>query len=545
MKKIISILTLLIFILSLISFVSATSFTPIFCNDYEFTCCNEDKGPKQFKIKEQYQSMLCPTNALYCEVTDITTEIAGSNNYYVGSVNCQYKNPWYSTPFWQCDDERKVSTTSYRLEPGQQIYPDRVSIGSTSMQYNIQGVWPILHFTGTAASTTGIPVLGADGCKFNPINNKVYTTTSSLYGLRQVSSYTVSPDNCILAFQSGNRHICGYKEESCSYDQDCGGHTYGNKECNGRTLQTYGCRTYGSKLPLERDVGPFDSMFEITPSQPTTGNADFGKRCEIVSSKTVQCCGDTDCGTNYFCDINDFTCKRNVQCTYDYDCGVSEQCDYISKKLKTPVCQAGTCDFLEVSVQCCNNDNCAQNEYCDSNYQCQVSQQNLLPCNAECCVGKPGYVDKPCPIGEVCCGDGSCAVSISQCGNEGVTESIAMNNCADGIDNDNDNLIDNEDPGCLNCVIEGQQYAYDAKDCCQAQDGRFVPGKQPPWYQFWEESVPDKCLKQSTPMLIIGGLLLLAAIILSIFMPVNLTLWIIIAVVAAIIALIGFIGFQI
>ena len=45
-----------------------------------------------------------------------------------------------------------------------------------------------------------------------------------------------------MTWNAGSRHICGNLEEQCSSDSDCSGHTYGNKECYQRTLQSYGCR---------------------------------------------------------------------------------------------------------------------------------------------------------------------------------------------------------------------------------------------------------------------------------------------------------------
>ncbi|MBA7649823.1 hypothetical protein ES703_57622 [subsurface metagenome] len=267
---------------------------------------------------------------------------------------------------------------------------------------------PRLDFCGRAGCTVGVPVAGADQCTFHPNLNTVYTSTSALTGKVITISYTVPMASCVLAFQSGDRHICGYKEETCERDTDCGGHTYGNVECIGRTKQTYGCRSFGTPIS-EHDRGPFDFGWGSDAYQ-TSANT-FGKRCEIIRAEPVQCCGDTDCGTGMFCDVNTFTCKESVECTYDYQCGVSVQCDFSTKTLKTPVCRIGKCTFDEVSVECCNDQQCPSGFFCNADKECEERAIIKKQCPFECCEGEDLYFDRLCPESKPHCVDGACLVT--------------------------------------------------------------------------------------------------------------------------------------
>lgn len=375
MKKFILFLIVGVF---LINFVwAAETFTPIFCNDYEFTCCGGKVESTQSYSVSDESAWTCPIYAYKCIILGVNKP--DTVEWAVGSSNCHLESYWYGAHAWQCDDEAKHQ---YEMIPNSQVYVRSKTwdvVGDTNALVEIKIIRPQLGFCGRSGgggeeTTCGVEVSGADGCKFSPINNVVYTSTSSLTGKTQTSSYTVSMQQCVLAFQSGDRHICGYKEESCSLDNDCGGHTYGNKECNGRILQNYGCRDYGTPID-EKDRGPFDSGWGSDKQKPSqSGNADFGKRCEIINAENVECCGDTDCGTNYFCDKSTFTCKENVECNKDYDCGVSVQCDQYTLTLKKPRCNNGKCGFDESKVECCSNTNC-NGGYCDE-YKCQSSSSN-------------------------------------------------------------------------------------------------------------------------------------------------------------------------
>jgi len=370
MKKIILSLVFLIVLITLgtLSWAEEIKFTPIFCNDYEFTCCSEELISTNSHSITDESSWSCPSTAYRCEIVSSSTN---DYDYIVGSQNCRIETGFLQGHWWECDDE---NINIKNLNPNSQVYLRQKGLqwGDVTATVEIKIFKTRLDFCGRAGCTQGIPVSGADGCKFNPTNGLVYTTTNSLSGKVDAASYTVPMSKCVLAFQTGDRHICGYKEESCYSDNDCSGHTYGNKECNGRKIQTYGCMDYGSEVN-EENRGPFDSGWGTDKQKPLqSGDADFGKRCEIINAEEVQCCGDTDCGTDYFCDKSTFTCKENAECKKDYDCGVSTQCDSYTNTLKKPVCKDEKCVFEEIKVECCSNENCGVEGYCDQ-YKCKGS----------------------------------------------------------------------------------------------------------------------------------------------------------------------------
>jgi len=384
-----------------------TDFTPVFCNDYEFTCCTEKVGPiaSTFDISDE-RAYRCPLVATKCEIGGVDG-ILPAISTYIGSENCKVDNGFFGDRY-KCSDEQRSSRKT--LLPGESMWimQDQVKTANTAGRLtNVKVYITQLNFCGTSGCVQGVPVLGSDQCKFNPELNTIYTSTSSLSGKKNVASYTVPKGDCVLSFQSGNRHICGYLEETCSRDSDCTGHTYGNQECIGRTLQTYGCRDFGNRI-IGGDVGPFDSLWNSGSDVQRNSANTFGSRCEITRAEQVQCCGDNDCGGKQFCDTSDFKCKEDVQCNKDYDCGVSIQCDFSTKTLKTPVCSSGMCDFSEVDVMCCTDINCPTDSYCSADRECVKKQIGKTACVFECCEDEELYFDRNCPDDRPICKDNSC-----------------------------------------------------------------------------------------------------------------------------------------
>ena len=374
MKKYILLLILGIF---LISFVLAEgTFTPIFCNDYEFTGCYEEIESTNNYLVTDEQPWVCPDYATKCEVTSTPNE-----EVWIGSQNCALTDTlWCVT--WECDD----GVQGLRImSPGDNIYLKKCS-RDLEDTLQIEIYVSKLKYSGSSCGAGGVPVSGADGCSFQPNGGKIYDL--GMQNPQQVTSFVVplttpSP-TCIMSWISGKRHICGYKEESCSIDSDCGGHTYGNKECSSKTLQEYGCSNYGQDISsnLEEVSGGLlntegDSEgYNDDANAPSSGEADFGKRCEIISSTPVQCCGDTDCGNEMFCDIETFTCQEKAKCKEDSDCGVSLQCDWTTNLLKTPKCENKKCIYSESNVGCCLDKNCEEGYFCNSEKECEEKTLN-------------------------------------------------------------------------------------------------------------------------------------------------------------------------
>jgi len=380
-----------------------STFTPIYCNDYEFTCCREKKDFESTITLKLTEAVKCPSNANKCQI--LSHNSAGG--LYVGSQNCRIGKRLIFFDAWICDGEKIVPNAfPLTIKAGEYAYFDRTAT-LTYNSYSNQ-----LIFCGRSGCDIGVPVSGADGCTFQT-NKDIYdpNTGSLLKQSTGTISYTVNNNECVLSYQQGDRHVCGNFEEICSSNADCGGHTYGNMECNARTLQVYGCNKLGNIVPS----GVVQVNGEYTHYDTTQSKGDYGNipssRCAIQSANQVQCCGDADCGSNALCDNNPssptaWTCKAKatVQCQQDSDCGVSTQCNINTKEIQKPYCTAlGKCDFKKIDdVQCCSNADCASGSFCDNDKKCKQSSVPKTTCIAECCVGEANYFDKPCPTGSNC-----------------------------------------------------------------------------------------------------------------------------------------------
>ena len=372
-------------------------FTPIYCNDYSFTCCiNQVESANTKSISDEIYFQ-CPLTASKCMIGSHSTSSSLNEEWYTGSVNCRMRSFLWDD-YWDCADESTGFQTE--LEPGEYIWAKvpGSEYATVTGTVNYETYEENLIFTGRAGSTVGVPVSGADGCSFNP--SATYKDGKLVDYEISATSYVVSEGDCIQTFVPGDRHICGNIEEQCDSDNDCDGHTYGNQECIGRTLQTYGCTQFGLPYYLET----YGSAVAYKPFEgDNDGNEDALSRCEITSSETVQCCGDNDCGSNAFCDKSTWTCQETAPCGQDSDCGVSEQCARDTKELKKPICLSGSCAFdIVQEVECCISEDCPLDYFCDADYTCKESIISKLNCPYECCVGEDSFFEKPCPSDKFC-----------------------------------------------------------------------------------------------------------------------------------------------
>lgn len=456
------------------------TFTPIYCNDYEFTCCTEHLDyTKTIDISQK--------TPFKCEGTKcIIKSISGYSSAYLGSISCKVEDPWYASPFYTCSNEKSISSFPYTMNTGEYLYGNDRRIGEYWFKASIEVYIKDLYFSGRAGSTTGVKI-PSDNCAFTFNPNTLYSTGTLKTQQVTGNSYTVPSGQCILAWQLGDRHICGNLEETCKLDSDCyGTYPYGqnrNQQCTARTLQTYGCRKLSPTLPEKRS-GTTD--IEI----PFSTGENFGtiiiSRCEITSAQPVQCCGDTDCGSSMVCDTTTFTCKepQKVKCNQDADCGVSVQCDYSTKLLKKPVCNsAGTfnsyCDYKTESVDCCIDQNCPSGQRCDITNKCvqRITPPQECPTNRECCVNDPLFIDRPCS-GDLTCVDGTCSKSSVCNKNKKCEPNIGENevNCPD-------------DCGGGICIYKGTVYNLDTKGCCDLKGGIWKTETSKSWWKFWEKPI--------------------------------------------------------
>lgn len=384
----------------------ASTFTPVYCNQYEFSCCNEKVASiSSYQITDEIP-FTCPDTASKCVVKSIP--IDANTVFYVGNTNCQIEGNILTGSYFKCSDEvngKTIMSPGDKLYLGGKYYPRGVNRKVTA-QVEISQLQ--LAFCGRAGCTTG-QVISSSNCVLTASIGTIFTQSGNNVGL----SYTVPKDNCALSWNSGDRTICGNLEEQCDSNSDCSGHTYGNQECTARTLQTYGCRNFGLPSGVTELADGSLKGADILPGISSPSYSGVKSRCEITSSQAVQCCGDTDCGSNMFCDKTSFTCKQTAQCSVNSDCGVTTQCDYSTKMLKTPICNsARQCSYKTESVDCCLDANCPSGYTCSSDKKCIQQSIVKIACTKECCSGETEFLDKACANGKFCvknvCTSNSC-----------------------------------------------------------------------------------------------------------------------------------------
>lgn len=273
-------------------------------------------------------------------------------------------------------------------------------------------------------------------CTFNP--GATYTNIGKLLTYDpDETSYVLQLGDCKQVWEAGDRHICANLEEQCDTDTDCGGHTYGNYECQGgNKLIYYGC----TQLNIPSSLTTYSDGVAYSPFSSEQSDQDLVKsRCELVPSQSrdVGCCSDAVCGSNAFCDTDTWTCETTKECTTDDDCktgGLDTECDFNIKQLKEAVCLSdGTCGWdKKQDIECCSDIDCSSGYFCDTDYKCKESipgtKQN---CPNECCVGETEYFDRDCPSGEFCvdnlCSSTGCTDD-SDCANDKICED---RNCID------------------------------------------------------------------------------------------------------------------
>ena len=116
MKKLILCLLFCIFLISLIN--ASEQFNPIFCNDYEFTCCGGKVDSTQTYHITDELSWTCPSEAHKCLVLGVPLN---SDNYiwYIGSENCHIEENWLWGQYYDCDD--KISSRT-EMFPNEEIF---------------------------------------------------------------------------------------------------------------------------------------------------------------------------------------------------------------------------------------------------------------------------------------------------------------------------------------------------------------------------------------------------------------------------------------
>jgi hypothetical protein len=328
-------------------------------------------------------------------------------------------------------------TISYRCTPSW-LLPNPAS----NVNFYFKGKFDRLVWCGQGptavscdAATSGVPVLGADGCAFNI--DKLKAEQPNLENLIlnvqgekvATKSYVVPEGQNIWVAYNGTRHVCGTLESECVTNEGCQhryplsfpiGSNLGNADVVGGRLIQYTCSETGAQTCSKWSgvVEGQGTCVEYTKKKQCSGGA-TGISAECVPYAST-------CGTNAFCDPNTLQCVSTgvVRCKSDKDpvCGMDTVCDRVSATLKEPYCRnpnttSSGCDFRTIrNISCCSKSDCASNEYCNTNYQCVKEIPGKVECPYECCNDDERYFDKPLDIGtRVCCPNHTLKDNILQC----------------------------------------------------------------------------------------------------------------------------------
>lgn len=282
--------------------------------------------------------------------------------------------------------------------------------------------------TSCDAGTSGVEILGADGCHYNvgmrpgATDPTVLNAQGNTIGSSQ-QSYPVPEGSNVWVPNPTKSYVCGTTQELCQFDTDCY-HRYpfswplnaglGNADIVGGQVVVYGCTAAGAEKCV--------SWSGVVEGLGTCLDIRRTNKCAIVQSNvyTAECNPLTStCGPNAFCDPVDLRCKPTgtVQCSYERDpvCGTTVQCDRATMTMKEPYCKnPGTlnsaCDFRVLqNVQCCGAPDCGAGYYCTADHTCEKQEPAIEECPWQCCEGDPqvtGYWPNV-PAGMFCCPDHS------------------------------------------------------------------------------------------------------------------------------------------
>jgi hypothetical protein len=203
------------------------------------------------------------------------------------------------------------------------------------------------------------------------------------------------------------------------YKINYGGDWYGVTFSAGQML-FYGCKKT-EQVCMDKDIGQnIDECLQYNQKSYCDTVIFSGVEC-IPDSDTCgpsAVCKQTG-PTSFECvPYDQKECDYNWQCGQAISCDWST----IPNTLKQPVCQGGRCATLDTPVECCYDTNCPSNYYCDSDHTCKERVVPKAPCPYTCCVDEADYIDKPCPSSgdTFCCPDNTCAISQEYC--EGVSQ---------------------------------------------------------------------------------------------------------------------------
>jgi hypothetical protein len=450
--------------------LSIASFTPVFCDDYEFICCSEILGSEGSfysdwtTVSVSYGMYTCPSYATSCEIT--------TNHPYVfrtGSPTACSKSCIGSACTVNCPDFYNIGSGTHTLYGGQAAYFSDGPLGSNSpyrsgVQVSFREFQNKMYWTGAAGVPCGKgSLLPACGVPVTASNQCTYTGGQQIFDANgALTTNSLTTGQCKIVKKTAQK-LCGQVESACTRVGDPSECIAGHSLTYNYNGKTYGAEAGTGHLSLyscvETDVpNPTAQDEEIQNGQIVSTNPKV-LRCESVLNVPVACTTPDSCAYGYTC--QDFQCvpTQEAECAYDWDCGTFQRCDSVTKTITGPACVGGQCTTQDVrQVQCCWDTDCSAGYQC-VDYQCKAAITPPQSCPYGCCEGQPGFLDRPCPEGQECCGSHTCA-PIGQC-QQGICDND--NRCESHLGETIDNCADCQKADCP----EGAHFD-EAKQVCVA-----------------------------------------------------------------------------
>jgi hypothetical protein len=246
-----------------------------------------------------------------------------------------------------------------------------------------------------------------------------------------------------------------------------------------------------------------DALYKLNKVTTVGGVSYYTQGSSLGDLNGVLCCGADQCPTGKVCEAYKCVAKpvncAEGQCN-SWEKGTCPEKDKPLEENGKYFLQTVCCDSSELACRkttktevkctpasCDKLDKSDEDWACDYQNGCYKVQGIKKPCpTGECCLEQNSEFNKQdCGNGQFCCNAlvnndpyrGLCMSGKTEteaCGNK-VAETGAL--CYDGVDNDVDGLIDDQDPDCFHCLVDGKDMLLDQRECCEAQEGTWVEEK--------------------------------------------------------------------